>query len=104
MKNTAPRFCQVSLQDINLADRSYSLHTFHSPPEPDLLESISNFGILHPPLLLEKQNRSFVVLSGRKRIEAYLQITGAQAYRKEAQQKEKEDYQLTALVIPFSGE
>ena len=66
------------MQDINLEDRTYVLNPFIQYPDDSLLHSISDFGMLHPPLLLEKQDRSLIVLSGRRRIEAYLQISRAQ--------------------------
>ena len=83
----------MRLQDINLTDRSYTLNPFPQEPEQGLLQNISSFGILQPPLLLEKQDRTFIVLSGRRRIAAYLQIDKAQDCR-----------HLTALVISFREE
>ena len=92
MKNATPCYRQVRLQDINLTDRSYTLNPFPQDPEQDLLQSISNFGILQPPLLLEKKDHTLTVLSGRRRIEAYLQVSKAQ------------ECHLTALIIPFREE
>ena len=99
MKNATPCYRQVRLQDINLTDRSYTLNPFPKKPEQDLLQNISNFGILQPPLLLEKQDRTFIVLSGRRRIAAYLQIDKTQECP-----PDKVDCHLTALVIPFREE
>lgn len=92
MKNATPCYRQVRLQDINLTDRSYILNPFPQDPEQDLLHSISNFGMLQPPLLLEKKDHTLTVLSGRRRIEAYLQVSKAQ------------ECHLTALIIPFREE
>ena len=67
-----PCYRQVRLQDINLDDRSYSLNLFPENSNQALVQSISEFGILHPPLLLEQQD-GYIILSGRNRIEAYQQ-------------------------------
>jgi hypothetical protein len=99
VKNATSCYSQVRLQDINLADRHYSLNPFSQDLEEGLLQSISNFGILHPPLLLEKQDHTFIVLSGRRRIAAYLQINSAQ----ECQLARKKCH-LTALIISSSEE
>ncbi|CAK8722922.1 ParB/Sulfiredoxin domain-containing protein [Candidatus Electrothrix laxa] len=96
VKNVIPCYHQVRFQDINLADRSYTLNPFSNPPEEGLLQSISNFGILHPPLLLEKQDRTFIILSGRRRIEAFLKTNKTPKYQK--------DCHLTALIISLSEE
>ncbi|MCW5213241.1 hypothetical protein VU04_10080 [Desulfobulbus sp. TB] len=92
-----PCYRQIRLQDINLGDRSYSLHPFRQESEQTeqtLLQSISTFGILHPPLLLKQQDHTFIVLSGRRRIEAYIQIYNAQ----ENQQEKNRNY-ITALTL-----
>ena len=94
MKNATPCYSQVRLQDINLTDRSYTLNPFSQAPEQDLLQSISSFGMLQPPLLLEKKDHTFTVLSGRRRIEAYLQVSNAQECR-----QDREGCHLTALII-----
>ncbi|RWX44906.1 hypothetical protein H206_01241 [Candidatus Electrothrix aarhusensis] len=97
VKNATLCYRQVRLQDINLADRKYALNPFD--PEKVLPQSISNFGILHPPLLLEKQDHTFIILSGRRRIEASLQT-----YNSNECQKDKEDFHLTALIISLNEE
>lgn len=89
-----PCYRQVRLQDINLLDTTYTLHPFRQEPEQTLLQSISTFGILHPPLLLEQQDHRFIVLSGKRRIEAYLQIYNTL----ENQQKKDRGY-ITALTL-----
>jgi hypothetical protein len=94
VKNATPCYSQVRLQDINLTDRSYTLNPFSQAPEQDLLQSISSFGMLQPPLLLEKKDHTFTVLSGRRRIEAYLQVSNAQECR-----QDREGCHLTALII-----
>ncbi|MCI5135527.1 MAG: hypothetical protein D3920_10750 [Candidatus Electrothrix sp. AW2] len=91
-----PCYRQIRLQDINLDNRRYSLHPFRQEPEQTLLQSISTFGILHPPLVLEQQDHTFIVLSGKRRIEAYLQIYNANA--QENQQKKDKKY-ITALTL-----
>ena len=106
MKNATPCYSQIRLQDIHLADRKYALNHALNPfpqnPEKGLLQSISNFGILHPPLLLQKQDRTCIILSGRRRIEAFLQTWNSNT-SKECQEG-KEDRHLTALIISLSEE
>ncbi|MGB5685381.1 MAG: hypothetical protein WBM35_06200 [Candidatus Electrothrix sp.] len=99
MKNATPCYSQVRLQDINLADRKYALNPFPQDPEKGLLQSISNFGILHPPLLLQKQDRTCIILSGRRRIEAFLQTDNYQKYK-----RDRNRCNLTALIISLSEE
>ncbi len=62
---------RIYINEINLKDTSYQLTPF-PPAEPDkrLKEAIRCHGILHPPLLLARENQPYIVLSGRKRIEA----------------------------------
>lgn len=73
---------------------TYTLHPFRQELEQTLLQSISTFGILHPPFLLEQQDHRFIVLSGKRRIEAYIQIYNAL----ENQQKKDREY-ITALTL-----
>ncbi|MCI5148484.1 MAG: hypothetical protein D3916_03650 [Candidatus Electrothrix sp. MAN1_4] len=76
-------------------DKSYSLNPFPQNPQQKLVQSISELGILQPPLLLEQQSDIYIILSGRKRIEAYLQIC---TNRLESHQKKSNDH-ITALII-----
>ena len=99
MKNATPCYSQLRLQDINLDDRHYSLNPFSQPPEEILLQSIRNFGILQPPLLLEKQDQTFIIVSGRRRIEAYLQI-----YKVQECPRVREGCHLAALILSLSGD
>ncbi len=93
-----PCYRQVRLQDINLDDRSYSLNPFLQNPKQDLIQSINEHGILHPPLLLEQQDDIYIILSGRKRIDAYLQSHPAPEY-----QQGKDSY-ITALILTENEE
>ncbi|MCI5131221.1 MAG: hypothetical protein D3904_06785, partial [Candidatus Electrothrix sp. EH2] len=102
MKNAPPCYRQVRLQDINLTDRTYSLNPFSQEPEQDVLQSIGRLGILHPPLLLEKRNQPFLVLSGRRRIAAYREIVNTQPEGGQGHKKQKDNEYITALVV--SGE
>jgi ParB family chromosome partitioning protein len=86
VNNRTPCYRQVRLQDINLGDKSYSLNPFPQNHKQDLLQSINELGILQPPLLLEQQDGKYSILSGRKRITAYLQQEGG-------------DDHITALII-----
>ncbi|XOF34540.1 MAG: ParB/RepB/Spo0J family partition protein [Candidatus Electrothrix sp. YB6] len=90
MKKPPVRYCQVKIADIDLADTSYALNPFIGEEINDeLLQSILQFGILHPPLLLERKNDTVVVLSGRKRIQAV----------RAACKKEQEGCLIPAFII-----
>lgn len=67
MKFTS-HFSPVSLQDIDFEDITYNLLPWHEEPTPDLIDSIKQFGILLPPLLLERQKDKYLILTGRKRL------------------------------------
>ncbi|HER63441.1 MAG TPA: hypothetical protein ENO11_05645 [Desulfobacteraceae bacterium] len=60
----------VPIQAIQFEDSSYSLTLWEESPEEELLESIRRFGILNPPVLRRRQNMSFCIIAGRKRITA----------------------------------
>ena len=69
--NTPTQYRQVTPSDIDLSDTRYTLNPFPSEgPDDQLSASIRTFGILHPPLLLELTDNRFIVLSGRKRVQA----------------------------------
>lgn len=62
---------RIYINEINLKDTSYQLTPFPSTePDKRLKDDIRSHGILHPPLLLEQGSHLYIVLSGRKRIEA----------------------------------
>ena len=95
-----PCYRQVRIQDIDLDNRSYSLNPFCQTPEQSLVQSIDSFGILHPPLLLEKQGGIFIALSGKKRIKAYLQTCNTAS---NCQQEQNGNY-ITALIFTENKE
>lgn len=56
---------------IDLDDTTYLLRPhLRQDPEPHLVESIAEYGILQPPLLQSRENGRAIVLSGRQRIAA----------------------------------
>ncbi len=68
MESTASRFHHVPIQDIDLEDLTYSLIPWIEQPDKALRSSIRRFGILHPPVLRERNNKTFSIIAGRKRI------------------------------------
>jgi len=69
-----PYFEAIDTASIDLADRTYSLTPFApTAPEEALIESVRRFGILHPPIVKQKQNY-FIAVTGRKRIAAARQV------------------------------
>ncbi len=68
--------CRINLEQIDFSDDSFRL----APPEndvvpPALSASIARVGVLHPPIVKEKRDDCFCVISGRKRLLA-LAATG----------------------------
>lgn len=66
----------VPLSAINLTDRTYCLvHGKTAPPDEKLLACISQFGILHPPIIQLIDKKSYRIVAGWKRILAAQQLT-----------------------------
>ncbi len=69
--NTTTQYLKIHIADIDLTDSRYSLVPFPATaPEKELQEEINTYGILQPPLLLECDDNRFIVVSGKKRIQA----------------------------------
>ncbi len=64
------RFIAVQLSHIDLDDDTYSLlpPCCSAEPAAALIESIRCFGVLHPPIIKEREGGAFVVVAGRKRL------------------------------------
>ena len=72
--------CRINLQQIDFNDDTFRLAPAGEdiiPPE--LSASIERLGILHPPLLKEKRDDCFQVISGRKRLLALAETGGKSA-------------------------
>jgi hypothetical protein len=89
-KKTSAQYRQVRVGDIDLADTSYALHPFPLESDSELLRSITTLGMLHPPLLLECSENKFIVLSGRRSLQA-VQAVG-----------ENDIFFITALIVQYS--
>lgn len=62
---------QIAVADIDLLNTQYALNPFSSPePDSTLKSDIQTYGILHPPLLLEQADNTYIVLSGKKQVQA----------------------------------
>jgi ParB family chromosome partitioning protein len=59
---------------IDLRDRTYFLAPEEVRPSPRLAESIRDYGILHPPLVQQRDRDRFIVIAGWKRLETALTI------------------------------
>lgn len=55
---------------IDLDDTTYLLRPDPGPPNPSLVDSIADLGLLQPPLLHNREDGCAVILSGRQRIAA----------------------------------
>lgn len=74
---TTPDIRPINVSSIDRHDVSYLLSPGQESPDAALRESVRRYGILFPPLLLEKDRDRFVILSGRKRIQAAMEAGGA---------------------------
>ncbi|MDH3328100.1 MAG: ParB N-terminal domain-containing protein [Desulfobulbaceae bacterium] len=80
----------INIPSINLADRTYHLCPFNqTAPEKELIESIRQFGILHPPILKQRKS-NIIIVDGRKRILAARLV--------------RPDDKIMCLVIPEEAE
>jgi ParB family transcriptional regulator, chromosome partitioning protein len=70
-------FRHVRISAIDLRDTTYLLSPAAESPDAALRESIRTHGILFPPLLQEMEPDHFIIVSGRKRILAALEVTEA---------------------------
>jgi ParB-like chromosome segregation protein Spo0J len=69
----SPRSLEIS--SINFTDFSYSITPNGEVPSDDsLLESVSEFGILHPPVVKKVEQDLHVIVTGRKRIAAFRKV------------------------------
>jgi len=59
-------YIKVNIDQIDFNDRSY-IFTFESPLF-QLVASINKVGLIHPPILEQKENHTFRIVSGLKRI------------------------------------
>jgi len=68
--NQPTHYRNISIAEIEIDNTSFNLRpTPDSSADKDLTSSIRELGILHPPLL-QAANGKWLILSGRKRIEA----------------------------------
>ncbi len=81
---------QIPVKDIDLTDTSYALNPFPAEPDSKLVDSITDLGILQPPLLLEYRKDTFIVLSGRRRVQAVQTVDA------------NNDLSITALIVQYS--
>jgi len=60
---------------INLEDDTFTLFPYdNGNPGDTLVTSIRQFGILHPPIILQLEKNKHIILAGRKRIKAALEL------------------------------
>ena len=70
-----PSFAHIDIASIDVADRTYVLGPVeHVYPENELVESIRQYGVLHPPIIKSKKT-NYIIVSGRKRTLAAQRIT-----------------------------
>jgi hypothetical protein len=68
MKPSAADHRSLAASAIDLADRTYFLSPEDEQPPPRLVDSIRQYGILHPPLVQQQSADRFIVVAGWKRL------------------------------------
>lgn len=68
MKSSAADHRSLAASAIDLADRTYFLSPEDEQPPPRLVESIREYGMLHPPLVQQQSAGRFIVVAGWKRL------------------------------------
>ena len=68
MKSSAADHRSLAASAIDLADQTYFLSPEDVHPPPRLVNSIREYGILHPPLVQQKSAGRFIIVAGRKRL------------------------------------
>ncbi|MHB8811470.1 MAG: ParB/RepB/Spo0J family partition protein [Desulfobulbaceae bacterium] len=74
MKSTAADHRSLAASAIDLADRTYFLSPEDVQPPPRLVNSIREYGILHPPLVQQQSAGRYIVVAGWKRLIAAVTI------------------------------
>ncbi|NOQ45302.1 MAG: hypothetical protein GQ559_01285 [Desulfobulbaceae bacterium] len=93
----------LAVKDIDHRDTTYQLSPAVSePPDAELIKSIKQYGILHPPLVRHKQNHGYIVLSGKKRIIAAKQL-GFNAITCLIIHKNQTEHQAWELLLQHAG-
>lgn len=64
----------LTASTIDLADRTYFLAPEEERPSPRLVDSIRDYGILHPPLVQQRDRDRFIGIAGWKRLETAITI------------------------------
>ena len=68
MKSSAADHRSLAVSAIDLADRTYFLSPEDEQPPPRLVDSIREYGILHPPLVQQQSAGRYIVVAGWKRL------------------------------------
>ncbi|MHB8791125.1 MAG: ParB/RepB/Spo0J family partition protein [Desulfobulbaceae bacterium] len=74
MKPPAPDHRYLAAATIDLADRTYFFSPEREHPAPHLVDSIREYGLLHPPLLQQRGGDRFIVIAGWKRLAAAITV------------------------------
>ena len=66
--------CKINLQQIDFTDNTFRLAPLDEDIIPDELSaSIERIGVLHPPIIKEKRDDCYCIISGRKRLLALIE-------------------------------
>jgi len=87
--NSSCHFKNIDPDALDLGDTTFNLRPFGPEhPSAELTESIRQFGFLHPPLVQQQSQNRYKILSGRKRIQAAIDMPASK------------NKKLLCLVVP----
>ncbi len=78
---------RLTIKKIPLGDIDFNDTTYHLRPKSDddkesdsnLVSSISFCGLLHPPVILARENTNYTIIAGRRRLLIYRRLTTARS-------------------------
>ncbi len=74
--NISSQFTSIRLDTLLIEDDTYELYPYDEIPHKDFKTSIQQFGILHPPVVLQLNNTKHIIVTGKKRIKTLLNVRG----------------------------
>lgn len=100
MKNP-PKLRVIPVTCLDLVDTRYLLSPRDEHPGRELVASIREYGLLHPPLVKETEPDHFIIVAGRKRTKAFLQTPSINALPCLVAPPEKSDLEIHTLLFEY---
>ncbi len=70
MKKTNLTINQIDLEQIDFKNKTYDLRPKGDEPPNEFFENIKSNGILHPPIIHREKDGSYIIIAGRRRLDA----------------------------------